>query len=96
MAENAPTLVIVPLEIARAKDTGRQVTKVSVIRYPIAFARYGSTIGHQVALLLSFEEANPIPAPAMAPITAPIPGTIVPAAPPRTAPEIVRFLLAQA
>src|SRR5262245_39502372 len=32
----------------------------------------------------------------MVPITVPIPGTIVPAAPPRSAPEIVRFLSAQA
>src|SRR5262245_64659494 len=32
----------------------------------------------------------------MVPITVPIPGTIVPAAPPTSAPEIVRFLSAQA
>src|SRR5262249_38647435 len=32
----------------------------------------------------------------MVSITVPIPGTIVPAAPPRSAPEIVRFLSAQA
>src|SRR5262249_9680619 len=32
----------------------------------------------------------------MVPITVPIPGTILPAAPPRSAPEIVRFLSAQA
>src|SRR5262249_59839114 len=44
----------------------------------------------------SLDEANPIPAATMVPITVPIPGTIVPAAPPRSAPEIVRFLLAQA
>src|SRR5262249_58838216 len=44
----------------------------------------------------SLDEANPIPAATMVPITVPIPGTIVPAAPPRSAPEIVRFLSAQA
>ena len=44
----------------------------------------------------SFDEANPIPAPTIAPITVPIPGKIVPAAPPKSAPEIVRFLSAQA
>jgi hypothetical protein len=44
----------------------------------------------------SFDEANPIPAPRIAPITVPIPGRIVPAAPPTSAPEIVRFLSAQA
>ena len=44
----------------------------------------------------SFDEANPIPAPTITPITVPIPGRIVPAAPPTSAPEIVRFLSAQA
>ena len=44
----------------------------------------------------SFDEANPIPAPTIAPIIVPIPGRIIPAAPPTSAPEIVRFSSAQA
>src|SRR5262249_21485003 len=44
----------------------------------------------------SLDEANPIPAATMVPITVPSPGTMVPAAPPRSAPAIVRFLSAQA
>src|SRR5262249_3235285 len=44
----------------------------------------------------SLDEANPIPAATMVPITVPIPGTIVPAAPPRSGPAIVRVLSAQA
>jgi len=46
MVENAPTLVIAPLEIACAKDTARQVTKVSAIRYPITSGRYGFLKAH--------------------------------------------------
>src|SRR5215467_5292851 len=50
----------------------------------------------QRSSFFSIDEANPIAAPTTAPIAVPSPGTIVPAAPPTSAPEIVRFLSAQA
>src|SRR6266446_7667843 len=57
---------------------------------------FGDQPSRRYSSFFSFDEANPTPAPTIAPITVPSPGTMVPAAPPTSAPEIVRFLSAQA